>query len=134
MAVIEQGGTSMKRVLVIAAVAGSAALALSATAGAADDPQPVPTIVSGPGATNAGYATPVMATQVGGPLQYTNLDVVQHDVVSEKKRRGRPLFSTPLTSLGETEAVKGLKRVKSGQTYGFYCSIHPGMRGQLVVG
>jgi plastocyanin len=91
-------------------------------------------IVTAPGATSTGYATPVMATQVGGPLSYVNLDAVQHDVTSDQKGSdGRPLFFSKLSGLGEVSPVQGLDKVQSGQSYGFYCSIHPGMRGTLVV-
>jgi outer membrane protein assembly factor BamB/plastocyanin len=91
-------------------------------------------IVTTPGATSTGYATPVMATQVGGPLSYVNLDAVQHDVTSDQKGLdGRPLFFSKLSGLGEVSPVQGLDKVQSGQSYGFYCSIHPGMRGTLVV-
>jgi plastocyanin len=91
-------------------------------------------IVTAPGATSTGYATPVMATQKGGPLSYVNLDAVQHDVASDAKAPdGRPLFSSKLSGLGEISPVEGLDRVESGQSYGFYCSIHPGMRGTLLV-
>jgi plastocyanin len=91
-------------------------------------------IVTAPGATSTGYATPVMATQVGGPVSYVNLDPVQHDVTSDAKAPdGQPLFKSKVSGLGEVSPVQGLDRVQSGQTYGFYCSIHPGMRGTLVV-
>ena len=91
-------------------------------------------ILAGPGATSTGYATPVMATQKGGPLSFVNLDPVQHDVVSvQRGPDGRPLFASKLSGLGEVSPVKGLDRVNSGQTYPFICSIHPGMRGSLVV-
>jgi plastocyanin len=92
------------------------------------------TIMSGPGAASTGYATPAMVTQVGGPLSYLNLDVVQHDVVADQLGPdARPLFRSDLAGFGENKPVQGLDRVQSGQTYGFYCSIHPGMRGSLVV-
>jgi polyvinyl alcohol dehydrogenase (cytochrome) len=93
-----------------------------------------PAILAGPGASSTTYATPVMATQVGGPLSFANLDLPQHDVVSDQKGPdGGPLFSSRLGGLGEVVPVEGLDRVQSGQTYGFYCSIHPGMRGSLIV-
>jgi hypothetical protein len=44
-----------------------------------------------------------------------------------------PLFNTPLIGLGQTARVRGLENVVSGQTYGFFCTLHPGMRGQLAV-
>ena len=91
-------------------------------------------IVAGPGATSTGYATPAMVSQVGGPLSFINFDPVQHDVVSEQKAGdGTPLFKSKLSGLGEIAPVEGMDRVQSGQTYGFFCSIHPGMRGSLIV-
>jgi polyvinyl alcohol dehydrogenase (cytochrome) len=93
-----------------------------------------PPIVAAPGAASTSYATPVATTGVGGPLSFVNLDLAKHDVVSEAKGPdGKPLFSTPLIDLGESAEVEGLDQVKSGQSYGFFCSIHPGMRGTLVV-
>jgi plastocyanin len=91
-------------------------------------------IIAGPGATYSGYATPVMTTRVGGPLSFVNLDLSQHDVTAvDRGPDGRPLFASKLSGLGEVSPVEGLDRVKSGQTYGFLCSIHPGMRGNLIV-
>ena len=103
--------------------------------GGSGEPGPAgPAVVAGPGAASTGYATPVMVTQVGGPLSFLNLDVVQHDVVSDEKAPdGSPLFKTPLIGVGETAPVEGLDRVQSGKSYGFFCSLHPGMRGTLQV-
>jgi plastocyanin len=75
-----------------------------------------------------------MATRVGGPLSFVNLDPVPHDVTSEQKGPdGRPLFASKLSGLGEVAPVEGLDRVSSGQVYPFICSVHPGMRGSLFV-
>ena len=91
-------------------------------------------IVAVPGSTYTTYATPVMTTQPGGPLSFMNFDLPQHDVVADDKGPdGRPLFQSKLSGLGEIAPIEGLDRVKSGQTYGFFCSLHPGMRGSLIV-
>jgi len=91
-------------------------------------------VVSGPGAANYGYLTPVATATVGGTLSYTNGDVARHDVVADDKGAdGRPLFSSALAGTGETVPVTGLDRVASGKTYAFHCSLHPGMHGQLIV-
>jgi outer membrane protein assembly factor BamB/plastocyanin len=91
-------------------------------------------IVAGPGATYSGYATPVVTTKVGGPVSFVNLDPVQHDVTSDARGPdGRPLFASRLSGIGEVVPVEGLDRVQAGQDYGFFCSIHPGMRGTLLV-
>jgi plastocyanin len=93
-----------------------------------------PPIVAGPGAASSGYATPSVTVERGGSLSFLNLDYVEHDVNSEEKGPdGRPLFSTPLIGFGESAEVEGLDRVQSGQSYGFFCSVHPGMRGTLRV-
>jgi plastocyanin len=93
-----------------------------------------PPIVAGPGAASTGYATPNATTSVGGPLSFVNFDFVEHDVVSEATGPdGEPLFSTPLIGTGESAQIEGLEEVKSGQSYRFLCSIHPGMQGTLRV-
>jgi polyvinyl alcohol dehydrogenase (cytochrome) len=91
-------------------------------------------VVAVPGSTYSTYATPVMVTNVGGPLSFMNFDLPQHDVVADDKAPdGRPLFMSKLSGLGEVAPIEGLDRVKSGSTYGFFCSLHPGMRGSLIV-
>jgi polyvinyl alcohol dehydrogenase (cytochrome) len=91
-------------------------------------------VISGPGAANVGYATPVATTTAGGTVSYTNLDAVRHDVVAnDKASDGSPLFSSTLAGTGETVPVDGIDRLESGKTYAFHCSLHPGMQGQLVV-
>ncbi len=95
---------------------------------------PGPAIVAGPGGFATTYVTPAMVTRVGGPLSFVNNDLPQHDVVAvDKAPDGSPLFKTPLIGIGEVAPVTGLDRVESGRTYGFYCSIHPGMKGTLAV-
>ncbi|MDQ3933469.1 MAG: PQQ-binding-like beta-propeller repeat protein [Actinomycetota bacterium] len=102
--------------------------------GEGGDGAPGGAIVAVPGSTYTTYATPVMTTQVGGPLNFMNFDLPQHDVVADDKGPdGRPLFMSKLSGLGEVAPIEGLDNVKSGQTYGFFCSLHPGMRGSLIV-
>ncbi|HYH58901.1 MAG TPA: PQQ-binding-like beta-propeller repeat protein [Thermoleophilaceae bacterium] len=107
---------------------GPAVPELPEAPGGGDLPPVQAAIVTGPGATYAGYTPPVMVTQVGGPLNYTNLDIARHDVVADSG-----VFRSALAGTGETVPVTGLENVKSGQSYGFFCSIHTGMRGTLVV-
>ncbi|HET7482933.1 MAG TPA: hypothetical protein VFK89_08740, partial [Actinomycetota bacterium] len=44
-----------------------------------------------------------------------------------------PLFWSPSIGTGESTEVQGLQVLKSGEQYPFYCSIHPGMKGTIVV-
>jgi plastocyanin len=70
----------------------------------------------------------------GGSLSFTNLDVVQHDVTAnDNGPDGRPLFQSKLIGLGETAVVTGAEKLPAGRSYGFYCSLHPGMKGTLAV-
>ena len=87
------------------------------------------TIATGPGGASYGYLTPAMVTQVGGPVNYTNGDIARHDVVSSEPG----LFRSALASTGQTVPVEGLENVESGKTYEFFCSLHPNMKGQLIV-
>src|SRR5260370_22299705 len=69
-------------------------------------------VVAGPGAQSAGYATPAAVTFAGGQLSFTNLDVVEHDVTADAKGPdGRPLFPSKLIGLGETTAVGGVNQL-----------------------
>ena len=84
-------------------------------------------------AASTGYATPLVLSQAGQKVTYVNLDNVQHDVNSTKKGPdGRPVFHSKLIGLAESAPVQGAEKVPAG-TYEFYCSVHPGMRGNLVV-
>ena len=96
-------------------------------------PRPDGAIVSGPGAASYGYLTPAMVTSVGGPLTYTNGDIAKHDVISTQMSGGQPLFRTKLASHGRDRSREGLDNVESGKSYPFYCSLHTGMKGTLVV-
>jgi len=94
---------------------------------------PGPTIIAGTGAQTTGYLTPVMATRVGGPLNFANGDVAQHDVTAARLGPdGLPLFRSRRVNNQELAAVEGLDRVQPG-VYDFFCSLHPGMKGKLQV-
>jgi outer membrane protein assembly factor BamB/plastocyanin len=92
-----------------------------------------PAIVAGPGATSAGYATPVYSIQKGQKLAFRNLDVQLHDVTSKQTGDGgQPLFRSPRATGGQAVPVIGAETAETGQ-YEFFCSIHPGMTGVLTV-
>lgn len=122
----------------------AALLATSAT------PASAAVAASGPGGFAAGYVTPVVVVEKGETLTFYNFDVPEHDFVATdafvpKKREKRskwcsgfrsgkcPLFWSPTIGAGESTGVLGLKRVKSGSQYGFFCSRHPNMQGTLIV-
>jgi plastocyanin len=75
-----------------------------------------------------------MVIPQGGSLSFVNDDLPQHNVVATQSDpvTGQPLFQSRLIGLGEVAAVNGVERLGSG-SYGFYCTIHPGMTGTLLV-
>ena len=137
----------MKRSLVVLSVV--AALVFPGTATALE-PEQGPVVVSGAAGQFYGYVTPVMVVEQGGELSYANFDIVQHDVVHDvtvdeiaNKKKDKwcksfdkgacPLFWSPRASVGEVVEVLGLENLKSGNLYTFFCTLHPGMKGRLLV-
>jgi outer membrane protein assembly factor BamB len=93
-----------------------------------------PSVVSGPGAASTGYATPLVISFSSNKVSYTNVDNVLHDVTaSDKGPDGRPLFQSKLIGLGESAPIDGTEKLAAGKSYGFYCSVHPGMKGTIQV-
>jgi plastocyanin len=84
-------------------------------------------IVAGPLAATAGYLTRAPIIIQGQTVKFTNLDVQPHDVRSYAGQ-----FSSALIGLGKSTPVNGVSSLVPGK-YGFYCSIHPNMKGNLTV-
>ncbi len=111
----------------------------------ADDEGISSAVVAGPGAFQAGYATPVSAVAPLGGLTFHNLDVPPHNVVAldatgpdenpwcDPYPTGEcPAFWSELVGAGETAEVVGVDALDPG-TYEFYCTVHPWMTGTLLV-
>ena len=123
-------------------------------------PEPLdatPVAMSGPFAQFWGYMTPVLLVEKGGDLTYANFDILKHDVVHDVETDGFgtkkkmpwceqkeddhghhhhstacPVFWSKLTGLGETTEILGLKHLKPGRIYTFFCTLHHGMKGTLI--
>lgn len=125
--------------------AASAALVLGAAA-----PAHAAVAAAVPGSFAAGFATPVVVTAPGEAITFVNADPAPHNFVADgvylskkdaKKSRWCsaftaktcPLFWSPTIAAGETTEVEGVDRLEAGQQYPFFCSVHPGMKGTLVV-
>ena len=131
-----------RRILVAAA---SAALVVAASA-----PAHAAVAAAVPGSFAAGFATPVVVAPPGQGITFVNADPAPHNFIADgvylpKKDAKKtkwcsaytaktcPLFWSPTIAAGETTAVEGLERLESGKQYPFFCSVHPGMKGTLVV-
>ncbi len=127
----------------VAAVSTALVLAASAPAHAA-------VAAAVPGSFAAGFATPVVVAAQGEAITFANADAAPHNLVADgvylsKKDAKKspwcsaftaktcPLFWSPTIAAGETTEVEGLERLEAGKQYPFFCSVHPGMKGTLVV-
>lgn len=118
-------------------------LAMAAPAGAA-------VVATGPGGFTAGFLPPVVVVAEGEGITYANADIAPHNFVamdafrtkkaakkaewcSAYKKGKCPLFWSDTIGMGETTEVRGLEPVKAGAQYAFFCTLHPNMKGTLVV-
>jgi plastocyanin len=107
-------------------------------------------VATAPGGFVAGYLPPVVVIEEGEDITYANADIAPLDFVADghflPKRAARktkwcsgfdagkcPLFWSQKIGAGESTEVEGLKRVRSGREYNFLCTVHPNMKGTLVV-
>ena len=103
-----------------AAVVTAAGLLLAAPAALADEE-----IV---GATPNRYSNPDVTIDQGEPLTFRNTDIARHDVTSEQVG----LFASETVGQGATSFVEGSQYLTTGR-YGYYCSVHPQMKGTITV-
>lgn len=102
------------------------ALTLPASvAGSANNPL---IIIAGPGSAATTYYTPRIVSLKGRIVKFRNLDVPRHDVRSNTPG----LFGSALIGFGKQTNVNGTQNLARG-TYKFFCSLHPNMKGQLIV-
>ncbi|HUR51806.1 MAG TPA: plastocyanin/azurin family copper-binding protein [Mycobacteriales bacterium] len=127
-------------------VLGAAAVGLlTGTVGATAAPLPVPALaIAPPQAAVVGFALPTVIALKGQNVSFLNADVVGHTVtsVATKPKRVKygkkyytirvPLFDSGGVSSATLGEVKGVTTLKPG-SYAFYCALHTGMKGTLVV-
>ena len=106
--------------------------------------------VTGPGGFVTGFIPPVVVVAPGEAITYANADIAPHNFIAyeaymNKKQakkapwcsgyeRGKcPLFWSQTITAGQTTEVLGTENLVSGKQYAFYCSLHPGMKGTLIV-
>jgi plastocyanin len=79
------------------------------------------------------YSTPQIEIDQGERVIFRNGDVASHDVTADQKGAdGKPIFASPLIDRNEEAEVKGADSLATG-SYGFFCSVHPQMKGTIKV-
>ena len=74
---------------------------------------------------NFSFTPATTAVPVGTTVTWTNQDDVPHNVISTEKK-----FASPVLDTDE----KFSHTFETAGTFKYYCSIHPKMMGQVVVG
>lgn len=130
-----------RRIVLGAAAAGLLVSSLAATA----SPLPAPALaVAPPQGAVVGFAGPYAVAVQGQALSLLNVDTVAHTITSVASKPKRikygkkyftirvPLFDSGSIAGAAVGDVKGVAGLKPG-SYAFYCSMHTGMKGTLVV-
>jgi plastocyanin len=90
-------------------------------------------IVASPSGTSGGFLPATAYHGQGEVAQLTNLDNNVHDITSNGYLvPGVRLFQSDLASFGQTVPVTRTDQLAPGR-YGYHCSLHPSMTGELVV-
>lgn len=121
-----KGNRPVTRPLRLALLAG--AVALFAPAGA----QAQQRVIAGPEPTT--YLTTAVTLDRGEALRFFNADsTAPHDVASYGRTPdGSFLFKSDVVPAPSDVPVEGAERLRAG-SYGFFCTIHPWMEGELTV-
>ena len=116
---------------------------LSSTPATAGVPAPA-VAVAGPEAAAVGFASKIVVSVQGQAMSFLNADVSGHTLTSKQTKKkvvtfGKrkyvisvPLFDSDSVNAGAIGDVKGVTSLAPG-TYDFYCALHTGMTGQLMV-
>jgi hypothetical protein len=140
----------MKKVIGMIAVAGLLAAGMPAGATTLGDPlaatnfifagggTPVSNGIFFPGTTicdASGCTGAALRVPQGEDITFVNLDVSTvtnaHQIISQKRKRGRPLFASDVNS-GPGQSLVITSHLKPG-VYKYLCSFHFGMYGQIEI-
>jgi plastocyanin len=100
-----------------------AGVAFAASAGSKSKP-----IVAQATPTN-GFNPKSVTVKPGATVYWSNKDHAPHNAVASKKVKGKPAFTSGSTKTGNFSA----KAPTTPGTYAYTCTVHPFMKGTLVV-
>ncbi len=122
-------------ILAIVALAGVMVMVAGCTSSSNTSPSPANSTITNTASTSTASQNPVaiqnyafspstLTIQKGANVTWTNYDSVQHHVVSDSSA-----FSSPLLNKGDTYT----HQFNNTGSFSYICSIHPYMKGTIVV-
>jgi plastocyanin len=123
----------MKKLLILAilVIAGATVVIAGCTSSSNPSPGPVTSTASTSTASqnpvaiqNYAFSPSTLTIQKGANVTWTNYDSVQHHVVSDSSA-----FSSPLLNKGDTYT----HQFNNTGSFSYICSIHPYMKGTIIV-
>jgi plastocyanin len=118
-------------ILAIVVIAGATVVIAGCTSSSSPSPGPVTSSASTSTASqnpvaiqNYAFSPSTLTIQKGANVTWTNYDSVQHHVVSDSSA-----FSSPLLNKGDTYT----HQFNNTGSFSYICSIHPYMKGTIVV-
>jgi plastocyanin len=117
-------------ILVLVALAGVMVMVAGCTSSSNTSPSPANSTVTSTASQNPvaiqnyAFSPSTLTIQKGANVTWTNYDSVQHHVVSDSSA-----FSSPLLNKGDTYT----HQFNNTGSFSYICSIHPYMKGTIVV-
>jgi len=117
-------------ILVLVALAGVMVMVAGCTSSSNTSPSPANSTVTSTASQNPvaiqnyAFSPSTLTIQKGANVTWTNYDSVQHHVVSDSTA-----FSSPLLNKGDTYT----HQFNNTGSFSYICSIHPYMKGTIVV-
>ena len=117
-------------ILVLVALAGVMVMVAGCTSSSNTSPSPANSTVTSTASQNPvaiqnyAFSPSTLTIQKGANVTWTNYDSVQHHVVSDSSA-----FSSPLLNRGDTYT----HQFNNTGSFSYICSIHPYMKGTIVV-
>jgi len=109
---------TLKRLTLVALVAGVFGAAVSARASAAPKPAIVPVVIS-----QVAFTTPELKVKVGDIVEWENKDVIDHTSTSKAGK-----WDVTIPAGKKTRAT-----MKTAGTFDYYCRFHPNMTARIAV-
>ncbi len=121
-----EGKMKKYNILALVALAGVMVMVAGCTSSSNTNPAPVTSTASQNNVSiqNYAFSPSTLTIQKGANVTWTNYDSVQHHVVSDSSA-----FSSPLLNKGDTYT----HQFNNTGSFSYICSIHPYMKGTIVV-